>query len=431
MNYLLAAILICLCANPCAAEATKPGRAVFEGLPDASGHVLIGSNEVATSRFPCRSCHRRDGRGGTEGDVPPINWETLSRPSATRPAYDAASFAHLLATGETPSGRKISRLMPRYALDGRTVNSLVAHLSSLTAEQKAGIHPDRIVFGVPIADHNASNGHLLIRALETALAVMMPPNGLRGRRVEIRPLRGDASSMLNHARTETAAILSPLPSDVLDLSFFTDAGVPVLFPIAAVSENEDPTLVRSFYASQERVVELLVRKGVADGCRRMAIAAASPAKAAQIQARIPQPDMIETTSSSAFADCIVIVGGSVTPKLRDKAGRLYVRSEDFNSLQAMLRDFHGTIIVGRHEAAALGLAAAKNIGPIQAHAMLIAAALHDALTSAGRDLTRASLVLEIGAVSRPDLGLEFLSNSPTGLDSVVFQVFEVGRETMP
>ncbi len=431
MTRLCAVILICLWAGRGAAEVTDPGRAVFEGLPDAPGHVVIGSDAAAVSRFPCQSCHRRDGRGGGEGDAPPITWEVLTRPSGTRPAYDARSFAHLLATGEAPSGRRISRLMPRYAFDEGTVTSLIAHLSALTAEQRTGIFPDRIVFGVPVPDNEVTDGHLLIQSLETALAAKMPPNGLHGRRVEIRPLRGDAASILNRARTETVAILSPPPSRDFDRSLFTEAGVPVLFPLESVSETEDPALVRSLYASRERVVEQLVRKAISDGCQQVAIAAATPAKVAEVRARLPQPDMAKITSSNRASDCILIVGGDVGPEVRDTARAIYILSEEVTGLQAMLRGFRGTIVVGRHESTALGLAEARKIGPLEAHAMLIAAALHDALTSAGRDLTRTSLISEIGAVSRHDLGLEFSGNRPVGSDKVVFQVFEVRGEPVP
>jgi hypothetical protein len=431
MNNLSAAILLCLWASSGAAEANKPGRAVFQGLPEASGHVVIGNDTVAVSRFPCQSCHRRDGRGGAEGDAPPINWETLARPSGTRPAYDATSFAHLLATGETPSGSQISRLMPRYALDESTVNSLVSYLSALTAEQKTGIYPDRIVFGVPVSDEGASNAHLLVQTLETAFSERIPPNGLHGRQVEIRPLRGDAASIVDQARTETVAILSPPPSSHVDHALFTRAGVPVLFPLDTVSENEDPDLIRSLYASHERVTTLLIEKGVTDGCQQIVIAAETPSKAETIRARLPQLHVATTMPSDGFSDCILIVGARVSPEVRDKTSTIYVQSDDGTNLQAMLRGYRGKIVVGRHEATALRLAAARDIGPLQAHAALIAEALHDALTSAGRQVTRTSLMSEISAVSRHDLGLEFTRNSTVGSAAVDFQVFEFSGENAP
>lgn len=431
MNTLSAATLLCLLAGSGAADVDNPGRAVFKGLPEASGKVVIGNDTVAASRFSCQSCHRRDGRGGGEGDAPPINWEALERPSGTRPAYDATSFAHLLATGETPSGSQISRLMPRYVLDESTVTSLISYLSALTAEQKTGIYPDRIVFGVPVFDEGTSNARVLVQALETAFSAKIPPNGLHGRRVDIRPLRGNATSILDHARTETLAILSPPPSSHFDRSLFTSAGVPVLFPLDTVSEKEDADLVRSLYASHERITTMLVEKGVTDGCRQIMIAAETSAKEETIRARLPQLDVVRAMPSDGFSDCILIVGGRVLPEARDKASTIYVLSDDGADLQAMLRGYRGKIVVGRHAAAALRLAAARDIEPFQAHAALIAETLHDALTSAGRDLTRTSLISEISAVSRHDLGLEFPNNSAFGSTAVEFQVFDLGAERAP
>ncbi|MFP7571401.1 c-type cytochrome [Marivita sp. S2033] len=431
MKRLWAAVLVSLWSGPVTADTDQAGRAVFEGLPNASGHVLIGSDTVPTSRFPCRSCHGRDGQGGTEGDAPAIDWTSLAQPVATRPGYDATSFARLLATGKTPSGQDVSRLMPRYALDEPTVQSLIAHLSALTAEQTAGIHPDRIVFGVPLANHDAGRGDLLIRALETALAEAMPANGLHGRRIAIRALQGDAASILEQAKTETIAVMSPPPSSGLDRSLFTNAGVPVIFPIDAVSMTDDPALVQSFYASRERVLDLLLAKAVADGCDRIAVAATPKEEEAEIRSRHTSQDMSDRISSEGSADCVLISGKLVAPDVPASVERLYVASGDLGDLHTSLSSFRGTIIVGRHEAAALTLAAARQIGSLDAHAMVISATLHDALANAGRDLTRASLISEIASMSKPDLGLAFSSTTPAASGNVVFQVFETGQKIPP
>lgn len=425
MKRLGVAILACILAQPVASESTRAGRAIFEGMPGAPGQVAIGNDRTAAERFPCKSCHRRDGRGGGEGDAPPIMWEALTRPTGSRPSYDPEAFARLLATGETPSGRQISRLMPRYVFERDDVASLIGYLSVVAAVQKTGIHARKIVFGVPIPDDDTSSGLLLVQFLNAALAAKMPANGLHGRDLEIRPLVGDAQTILDEAQNEVVAILSPLPSEKIALSLFIDAGVPVLFPIQTVSYSADPDLLRSLYASQEHVAENLVQRAVADGCKQPEIAATGADKASEILARFLKWHVQDANPPGSAPDCILVAGGHVESHIRDTAKAIYATGDAVIGMPEMLRGFGGTVVVARHETAALELARVRKIGMLTAHATLVAEVLHEALLAAGRDLTRSSLLSSVGSVSRLDLGLSFSQNDSFGSKVVSFQTFAI------
>ena len=427
MTLLRAVIFLSFWAFPGIADPLSPGRAVFEGLAEAPGYAAIGSNKVEASRFPCRTCHRRDGRGGGEGDAPPIAWEYLSRPAHGRPAYDVESFSNLLATGVAPSGKRISRLMPRYEFDDETMGSLVAYLSMLTAEQKTGIHPDRIVFGVPVPTGREAYGRRLIQNLDALIAAKIPRNGLYGRRVELRPLVGDLPSIVGQARRQTVAVLSPVPSGRRGYSHFTDSGIPVLFPLAAVSEGDDHTLIRSLYASRERVIRSLIDKIGTDGCRQISLLTATESEFRDVQERLVQKNLAPLEVSRGLeghAECVFFLSGNPGTLTWQDMGRpraIYVPGVYVVDLLNSLEGFDGTLVVGRHETAAIDLAVAEDIEVIRAHAVLIGEVLRDALRIAGRDLTRTNLLSAVGAVSRPDLGIGFPTGRPAGSEEVTLQ----------
>lgn len=428
MRLLWFAILTCLLAQPAASDPNLSGRAIFEGRSDAPGEVAIGKDRAAAARFPCSSCHRLDGRGGGEGDAPPITWEALSQPTGSRPAYDPNAFARLLIDGETPSGRNISRLMPRYRFEQDDVAALIEHLSILTAEQKAGISSEKIVFGVPISVEYASRGRAIVDLLNTVMAAKLPPNGLHGRTVEIRPLVGDARAILDQARKDVFAILSPLPSEKISVSLFTEASVPVLFPIEAISEQVDPDLIRSLYASHERVIDNLVRKAISDGCKRPRIFATDQVKADEMLTRFPKQNIAPETLRADAADCILLTDGHTAPPALQTVHAIYATGDAAIRMQEISPNHVETFVVVRHETVAFDLATARDTDAITAHAILVVEALHDSLLAAGRDLTRSSLLSNVGIVSRPDLGLSFSRNDPFGSHFVMFQKFTIASQ---
>lgn len=382
----LAAVVAGLLAIDSGAAA-DPGRAIFEGQPGAAGAALIGSARVPIQKFACRNCHRRDGEGGGEGDAPPITWQALTQPTEERPAYDTRAFARALSTGKAPGGRDLSRLMPRYDLDEEVVAKLIAHLTRLPAEQRAGVLPDRIVLAVPVQAGDLR----LAKALEAAIVARQPPNGTHGRRIVLQMLSGDMPEILASVRSEATAVLSP----VHGTAEFTAAGIPVLFPLAAISEADDPELVRSLYATREQLHAALAERARTDGC----------------------------SLDDGATDCALIAdgGGAVVGDWADTT-RLYLTVESAHALGPAIVGIGGTLVIARHEAATLTRAAATEQEPLDVHAALVAEILLDALTVAGRDLTRTALMEAIGQVARPDLGLSFRPGAPSGSDAVAIYV---------
>lgn len=127
------------------AGADDVGAALFDGGPEAApveARVGPGGGVPApASRFACRACHGRDGRGGREGGavVPSIEPSALAAPTAGRPAYDAGAFAAVLREGIDPGGRRLAPLMPRYKVNDAEAAGPFAHLGAVAVRERTGV----------------------------------------------------------------------------------------------------------------------------------------------------------------------------------------------------------------------------------------------------------------------------------------------------
>ena len=167
-------------AGPSATAATsaafEEGRALYEGRHPGLSATLRGAPSVAvpTAQAACVSCHRPSGLGSFEGEavVPPISSGLLTRPfdPATtrrygvtlrpgdegglrvRPAYVAAALHRLLTEGRTPDGRALGPLMPRYALEPRHSEALLAFLDGLGTQPTPGVEDDVVHFATITTD---------------------------------------------------------------------------------------------------------------------------------------------------------------------------------------------------------------------------------------------------------------------------------------
>ena len=97
MPLLVAAAGAAWAGAPDGAAAFRRGEGLSAGIAGTS--LVLRDRAVA-----CAGCHGVDGRGpfpASEGGqpIPPINAAALSRPTAVRPGYDAASFARALTEG--------------------------------------------------------------------------------------------------------------------------------------------------------------------------------------------------------------------------------------------------------------------------------------------------------------------------------------------
>ncbi|WP_139284107.1 c-type cytochrome [Rubrimonas cliftonensis] len=416
----LAATASLLCAAAAAAEPLD-GRAIFTG-------AVVGLEDGATARrlarSPCHSCHGRDGRGGVEGDAPPIDWSVLSRQTIDRLAYDEARFARAVVEGVDSSGRALSRLMPRYAFSQGEIAALQDYLERIGAEQRTGATANSVTFGLPELPGSPVLTEELAVAIRSGLADALGGGTVWGRSVEIVTFRDGAPppSML--------AVLSPRVEAVPG---YAALGVPTLFPLGALEGDEDPSIVRAATPSRAGVRAALAG----------AIAAADPASVTIIAT----PDTRERADAEALGLALRLESPAMSERIRISPGArkdaatdrdaLVILSEDglnaargwpgpvwlsWSALQAA-----GGALEGGHplfavvETPWIVRRAIETGGhPIIAHGERIGAATAEALMAAGRNLTRGGLLEALEDARLDEWGLDYATHPLTGAADVMF-----------
>ncbi len=143
-----------------------PSGAALQALRDGG---LPGTKGVGAA---CVNCHQHSGLGsthqssGTAGgasfkQIPPIAGRYLFQPNAghdeanlpyvdgmrsNRPPYTRETLARALREGIDANGRKLSNLMPRFALGDADMSSLIAYLNTLYPEHVPGVAPSTLHF---------------------------------------------------------------------------------------------------------------------------------------------------------------------------------------------------------------------------------------------------------------------------------------------
>jgi ABC-type branched-subunit amino acid transport system substrate-binding protein len=116
-----------------------------------------GITRIPASALPCASCHGKDGRGRPEGGVTPsdITFEALRRayevttPSGrTHGAYDDPKLRRAITRGIDASNNRLDPVMPRYAMTGGDLRALVSYMKRLGSELDPGISDKSIRLGV-------------------------------------------------------------------------------------------------------------------------------------------------------------------------------------------------------------------------------------------------------------------------------------------
>ena len=131
--------------------------------------TLRGDVQIPGGSFSCESCHLRSGIGSIEGQIvsPPTNWLKLSKhyykyepilgdhsrvkkgmydgrapaKPVFRPGYTHETLVDALRLGVSPTGREFNSAMPRYEMDDRDMQILIAYLKTLSAELSPGVDP--------------------------------------------------------------------------------------------------------------------------------------------------------------------------------------------------------------------------------------------------------------------------------------------------
>lgn len=126
------------------------GRSIYEKGIGRDGReinaTIHGNITLNSTSIACGGCHGSDGRGGGESfiQVPDIRWMSLSkaypakRIGAAETPYDQLSFAKVLRIGITTTGRKLDPLMPRFDFADDEIKGLIAYLSEIDQQERAG-----------------------------------------------------------------------------------------------------------------------------------------------------------------------------------------------------------------------------------------------------------------------------------------------------
>ncbi|NOT83532.1 MAG: ABC transporter substrate-binding protein [Methylococcaceae bacterium] len=145
------------------------GRRIYMEGVSASGAPLQGnranSGQIEGAAAACETCHRRSGMGSLEGNVvvTPITGNFLFATEENRPIalvdqrapknisrahapYTEASLAKAIREGINVSGRKLSPLMPQYALTDVEIKAVAAYLKRLSAKLSPGVGEDTLHF---------------------------------------------------------------------------------------------------------------------------------------------------------------------------------------------------------------------------------------------------------------------------------------------
>ncbi len=147
------------------------GQAIYRRGAVASGAPLEASREgappVRGTAAACVNCHLRSGLGGREGRtaIPPITGRYLFRvlpkdgnvdipfvPAmrGEREPYTDATLARAIRDGVDSQGKKLSYLMPNFALEDADMAALIAYLKGLDPKRTAGVTDSTLHFATVI-----------------------------------------------------------------------------------------------------------------------------------------------------------------------------------------------------------------------------------------------------------------------------------------
>lgn len=196
--------------------AVELGRQLYRDGASRDGlalHATVAGDAALTgTAAACASCHRRSGLGSAEGGkviaavTAPILFNprhsalpgtSLEAAAGGRPAYTETTLRRAIREGIDPGGRKLSPLMPRYALDDAGLDALIAYLKTLTATPAPGVTADRLHLATIVTDGvDEQTRWALLGVLERYVA---------GHNAEIRQeTRRGQRAVLGHARAYRA-----------------------------------------------------------------------------------------------------------------------------------------------------------------------------------------------------------------------------------
>lgn len=341
------------------------GRQIFlEGTSPSGREVqAVISGSASPAPLPCATCHGRDGRGRTEGGVRPANleWDTLTRATATRPAYDEASLRRAITLGIDASGRRLSPTMPRYRLWRDDAGDLVAWLRRLGTLREPGVGDQTLRLRVAGGSR---------RVFEAWADDVNTRGGLYARRIDIVDdddsfaVLGDPDGPLTRR-----AIADEVP--VLRVGTVTGDQGPWIFNLGPDTDDEVASLLDIAAATGAMPVAIPPGR-FADRCR---------------------PPRCVTTANAAAARAVLVLDPSdmppdgrlaLVPSAIAAAALANARGDAYVAARILPGD------IDRDAASRYSLAAGGLVD--QWSALAIAQIVERALTRVGRELTRESFV---------------------------------------
>jgi ABC-type branched-subunit amino acid transport system substrate-binding protein len=256
-----------LAAPPLTRQEACGRKIYFRGTDCAGKEIkgFIGDLEVSAKLQPCASCHGPDGKGRPESGQDPgdITWSYLSVPYGHKhangrkhAAFTEALFERAVTTGRDPAGGKLSQLMPRFRLSPTSAAQLVAYLKRVATDIDPGIGPKSITLGsmAPLQGVNTETGNAARAVLAAYFEDLNKLGGIYGRRIVLRFAASDVGNTLTirNARHLVAspifALVAPfVPGAEKELADLAHASNVPLVGLLALSVPDEPANREVFY----------------------------------------------------------------------------------------------------------------------------------------------------------------------------------------
>jgi ABC-type branched-subunit amino acid transport system substrate-binding protein len=245
----------------------------------------MGDLEVSAKLQPCASCHGADGKGRPESGQDPgdITWRYLTVPyghthanGRKHPGFTPWLFQRAVTTGRDPAGGKLSTLMPRFRMSPASAAQLVAYLKRISTETGPGVEPTRIILGsmAPFQGVNAETGNAVRAVLTAYFDDLNQLGGIYGRRILLRLAAtgaGGAMALKNARRlmdTPVFALVAPfVPGAEKGLASLAHASNVPLVGLLALSVPDEPANREVFYLLPgfEQLEQELMRFAAVEG----------------------------------------------------------------------------------------------------------------------------------------------------------------------
>ena len=196
----------------------KRGKAFYLRGESSSGQeitAMMGEIEVPATTLTCAGCHGARGEGKTEGGVTAgnVTWSELTKPyghahetGRKHSAFSETSFIRTVTAGVDPAGNKLSVAMPTYQMPLQDMSDLLAYLKRIETDFDPGVSETSIVIGTLLPDRNALTGlaESMENVLQAYFAEVNSRGGIYNRKIELRFMYGDTTSILPNFSTQSA-----------------------------------------------------------------------------------------------------------------------------------------------------------------------------------------------------------------------------------